>query len=514
MDYFLKKFKEKNFLFLKFWYIKSKRYLVSALPGAEENISGSALGGHNAGINIYSKLEKRKEVIEAFQFITSKDMQRKYIVSNNYYSAIPSLYDEEEVCSIVDCNYFKNIQLTARQFTNKTNYDQYSYKFREYVYEYIYGNKSEIEVLKNIKEIDFFYYPTLSTRFTVIWLIYFIFIVCTSILMLLSLCFIFINKYKMYFQFLPKDLWIITVVGFVISISPFYTMLGQITNMKCYIKDIIQVLGPSLFLIPVLSQLIINFPEKDNKISKWVKNNRYLFILFFVIVNMLLYGLLKTFPYTIVDYTFVDYYQLNYKACKMNNVIGLVVIQILYGISILTTLSILILTFLEWNLKATFYDIRFIVTDVYFNILFFMVIIIINSIETNNFLVDHLVKLCVHIIYTLTNYMLLYGYRIVYALKQKDLNDTTKNTKYNKKFYVSHNSSFANNTANELDVCHNENRSKNENLNKIGTQNLSLKKKLFNYHYKTTIDNNNSNNNDSYIIQSKIISENQSGTFN
>ncbi|OUM58457.1 hypothetical protein PIROE2DRAFT_16246, partial [Piromyces sp. E2] len=152
-----------NFLFFKFWYIPNMPYAHTVMPGRKEGLSGSTVGGHNFGINKYSNITKRNEVITAFKYLTSKDIQKKYIAMDNYYTPILSLYDDEEVCSVVDCNYYKRIQLTTRPTTASNDYLNYSEIYMKYVYEFLYGNKTAIEVLKKIENLTKIYNYSIKT---------------------------------------------------------------------------------------------------------------------------------------------------------------------------------------------------------------------------------------------------------------------------------------------------------------------------------------------------------------
>lgn len=132
-DFTAKKFSDSNFLFLKYWYLPvlTKTLDISPLPGIKKGISGSVIGGHNIGINMYSNIQKRNAVIEAFKFLTSKEMHKKYIAKNNYLTPISSLYDEDEVCKVVNCDFFKSIQLIGRPVTKSDDYIKYADNFKK-----------------------------------------------------------------------------------------------------------------------------------------------------------------------------------------------------------------------------------------------------------------------------------------------------------------------------------------------------------------------------------------------
>jgi len=132
-----------NFLFLKYWYMPGVPVKSTLMPGKKEGISGAIIGGYNIGINVYSKIEKKEKAIEAIKYLVSKDIQRKYIANADFFSPIPSLYDEEEVCKKVDCNHYKSVQLIGRPINKMDNYDAYTDKVKEYVSEYLFGDDSK-----------------------------------------------------------------------------------------------------------------------------------------------------------------------------------------------------------------------------------------------------------------------------------------------------------------------------------------------------------------------------------
>ncbi|KAG4083812.1 periplasmic binding protein-like II [Neocallimastix lanati (nom. inval.)] len=264
LNFLFKKLNEdKNFLFLKFWYLHNKNYTIIPLPGIKEGISGSVLGGHNLGISIYSDSNIRDYLIKVFMFITSKNMQRKYMVKRGFYSPISSLYDEDEVCKEVNCEFFKSIQLIARPTNKIKDYDLYSSKFRNYIYDYLYGDKKAEDVLKIVNEITQTHYLSLKTDETHIGLIIFIITVILSVVILTSSGLLLITQYKLYFNFTSIDLWFIIIIGLFICLLPIYMDFGPIYLIKCYLRFYFNLFGRFLIYVPILIQLLINIPEKD-----------------------------------------------------------------------------------------------------------------------------------------------------------------------------------------------------------------------------------------------------------
>ncbi|OUM61485.1 hypothetical protein PIROE2DRAFT_12482, partial [Piromyces sp. E2] len=153
-------------LFFKYWYVPtyiSDHKKVTHLPGAKEGISGSAIGGYNLGINAYADPQKMNTTIKVFTYLTFKDVQRKVARDHLFFSPIPSLYYEEELCKSIDCEFFRNAQLIARPTNIAEDYNKYSVKFREYIFEFLYGNRTASDVLQDIENLTKIYDLSLSS---------------------------------------------------------------------------------------------------------------------------------------------------------------------------------------------------------------------------------------------------------------------------------------------------------------------------------------------------------------
>ncbi|OUM63415.1 hypothetical protein PIROE2DRAFT_10076, partial [Piromyces sp. E2] len=129
-----------RFIFSKFWYSPDFQYKATGLPDGKEGISGSTIGGYNIGINTYISDLNKIAAGKVIEFVNSKEIQEKIVISKNLYSGIPSLYDNEEVCKIVDCELFKSVQLIERP--RESDYVTYSKNFRNYINKFLYGNES------------------------------------------------------------------------------------------------------------------------------------------------------------------------------------------------------------------------------------------------------------------------------------------------------------------------------------------------------------------------------------
>jgi len=271
---------------------------MAPMPGNKEGVSSTVLSGFNIGIVDDLDEETKKAAITALKFLTSKELQRKFVMKDLILSSILSLYDDEEVCKIANCPLIKNIQPIGRPNNRTNNYDKYSEHYKKYVYEYLYGNSNRTaeEVLADINDITEVYYilSDSSTRTIGIWNIIIISIIMG--IMILSLSFLFINKFEQHYKFLTKDLWIISVIGAILMLSSCFTQIGKVTINKCFVLLIFVSLGYTLNLIPIFHKLITLLPNKQI-CTNYILKKKYIFNICFLIIDIILIGFLFITPY-------------------------------------------------------------------------------------------------------------------------------------------------------------------------------------------------------------------------
>jgi len=374
MSYKLNELINGNYIFSNFYYASLGTNNISLLPGSKKGISGNIIVGYNVGIGKYSDESKRNAVITVFKFLTSKEIQKKFVLEKGITSPIPSIYDDEKVCEKVDCELMKNIQPFGR-FANKTeNYYTYSSMFRNEIYKFLYGDKSASEVLKNVEDLSKIYYiPILDTKETSIGLISVIIMIVLSVIMILSTVFLFIDKYKSYFNFLSTDFWFISIIGSIIIISTCFTGMGEKKILKCHFKILTLSLGFTFNLIPVLHKLIINFPER-NKFSNWCRRNKYIFLFIFIAFDLLLLTTHFVSAYKIE--TIIVSEGKNFQICNLCNGYAIFITYLVITIKLLILGTILLLIYSEWNMENTYYDLRFLISVIYTDTLSVIILLI------------------------------------------------------------------------------------------------------------------------------------------
>ncbi|ORX51129.1 periplasmic binding protein-like II [Piromyces finnis] len=272
IPYTINKLMNGRSIFLKYWNnIYSMKYKQHYLPGGKSGISGSCVGGSNIGINLFSSEEKKKGAALFIEYLTSKETQKELMASSNIATGIMELYDDEEVCKIVDCELVKNIQFINRPTHVNKDYDEYSAFFRERVFEYLYGNKTASQVLHEINDYSKIYKISLDEDDNSSLALLFIGILSGLMMIFgLSLVLLYIKKFKKYYNFLSKDFWFISILGLCLILGAGFLEYGDISKFKCQFKWIMVTFGITLNLIPILHKLFVYFPE-ENKYSTWIK---------------------------------------------------------------------------------------------------------------------------------------------------------------------------------------------------------------------------------------------------
>eukprot|EP00833_Pecoramyces_ruminatium_P017149 jgi/Orpsp1_1/1191181/evm.model.d7180000083982.1 len=410
-DFSQKKLYDGNFIFLKSWYFPSLNYNATYLPGGKENISGSIVGGYNVGINSYINEVKRNASLTVYTYITSMEMQKKLILEKNIISGILKLYDDTDVCLARNCNFFKNIQLVARPTFKMKDYTTYSEKFRKYIYEYLYGNRTALEALNDVDGITKIFYLRINSKDSFMELINLILCFVFTLLMLISLFLLYIKKFKPCFSILSKDFWFISIFGCIITMWGPFIRLGEVKSIKCQLEPLFSSLSFTLTLTPFFFKLFINFPIK-NKISIWIKEHKYKFLSLYLLIILLFNGLMMIIPYN-TNYKIVSNRR-NYYSCKIKNKFGFVLLYIDITFYIIYFILFALLIFLEWNIKETYYDLRFLVSASLIDTISTVLLIIIRATKVD-YVTNYIMYSTSFIFMSLNNYFFIYGIKIINA---------------------------------------------------------------------------------------------------
>lgn len=476
-------FYEGNAIFIKYWYSNyTSLYTASPLPGGKEGITGTVISTYNIAINNYSEKQKKKASIEALKYITSKEVHKKYIIEEEIYSPMSKLYEDDEVCENVDCEIIKSIQpFTVVNFCQDididvTDINDYIRKYREYVYDYINGNITVSDVINNIENLSKFYYYSYKPNELFIGFIIIVITCITGVVMALLLNFLFINEYKKVFKFLTYDFWIIFDIGCIFILFSIFTYYGELKSIKCQIRRSLRSFGLLFCLIPILYRLIHDIPEKNNKLSQWINKRRYDFFFILVTINAILNALSFLPSYDLENIIIDD--GKNFKICSMSNYFGRIMLIIILLYEFILILCILVLLFIEWNLEETSYDLKFILSAICMNILFYIMNFIFECIRIKQFIVYYFIHIIIVYFSSFSIFTLIYGSKII----RHNLKPTEKEKFLNKMM----SEEYENDINRKSLFFMNRSKSFSHHKNEISFANMS--NKLFEYHYKKTAD--------------------------
>ena len=475
-----------NSIFITFYNSNfNSNYKKAINLGHKEGISGSTGVGYNLGISKYIDKENiRKAAIEAFKYITSKEVQRKLVMKGYIFSIINSLYEEEDLCKKVDCEFFRRIQLVGRTVINRYNYDYYTTNYRKYVFDFVFGNNSISDTLKKIENLTKIYSISIDTKDSAIGLIYLCFVSTLSFLMCISLIFLFKKNYNSYFSFLPNDFWILSIIGSIIILYIELLDFNQITIEKCCMKITLLSLGFTFSLVPVLYKLIINFPI-ENKISDWTENHKYIFLFIFLILD--LSTLLLHFMSSYIVYEKKIDEGKNFKICQINKDVGYVILNFSMVSKMVILITILVLIYIEWNMEETYYDLRFLIISIYSSFLTIILIIIVSNVIIENYVAFFSISALLYILLSVINYSCLYGIRVIWGLLKKDNNETLFIKNVNKNFLeskkvlsstVTNNNDQYSKSSTKSNINTNNNINNNNNSNSNSNSNNNNSKEL------------------------------------
>jgi len=475
-------------LFLKFWNIKIDQgfYDIVPLPGRIKGVSGSSIGGTAIGINKYITKEHIKYAVEAAKFMTSWETQKKMVLNGIAQSVLPDIYYDEEVCHVVNCELYRNIQAVARPLT--ANYDDYSAKFRKNIRDFLYNGKDAEEVLKNIVDITKIYEITINPSknhkegFVVL-----IFVSIITVIILFTIIFVIMNKKKSYLNFLRWNCWIVILFGYIIHLFVVMINYGKITSLKCHLRYILLSFGITLSNFPILYKLICNFPDAI-KIKIWIENNKKKFFFLCILFDVIAGSIFMVTPFNI-KYFIID--EKNIRMCQFNNGYGIIVSIIMLLEKILILLGIVFFSFLEWNIKETKKDVRQIMKVISVDSFLYTLYILPNIINVKHYKIYFLWTSLALIMYVVTNLIMLF---IIPILRVTFIKEDKNNI-------------HIESLVNKFSTTESSNKNEMENRH---SSNDSFIKNIMKYHINTNsiIDQTSSSKNYSFNVESSIKKNN------
>lgn len=252
----------------------------------------------------------------------------------------------------------------------------------------------------------------MNTKDSTVGFYFFLSFAFLTILMVLSLAFLFMKRFRGAFKYLPIDFWIISVIGSIIVFCQPFVSYGRVSPMKCYFKILLISLGYTISVTPTLYKLIAQHPGK-NKISTWVNENRYMFFISNILIDLILNSISLASPYA-SNYVMIEGGG-SFETCRFDS-INLIVVFVYKFIVIFLFLY---LVFIEWSIPDTIYDVRFTVTAIYSNILTFILVYVFNFFEFDRYEYNFSIQTVIISLIAVSNYIFLYAIRILFKIIRK-----------------------------------------------------------------------------------------------
>jgi len=415
----------KNFLFIRFFYmLHVSKYKATALPGKKKGVSGTFIKSMNIAIGKNISEERKEAAAEYLKFVALKDTHRKYIINGHLFSPITDLYDEEEVCSVIECEVVKDSLPYTFENNDEDKFgnDNYITKFRDYLFDYIYKDKPLDEVIKKIDDMTKKYQFLISTNDSNAGLVMFIVFLVLATFIILSIIVLFSKKFEKRFRFLSRDFWIITVLGSLILMCSMITLYGKTTTTNCHLRTTLINVGFVLSIYPSLHKLITNFPVR-NKFSLWFEKNKYISFLIIMIFTGGLNGILAISSFDIDTVTMSD--GRLYEKCIITNTFGSLIFYLIQIYDIFIILISLILIFMEWNLEETSLDIKYLATALFMDTLSLILLMIMDKIKFDYVVYNVLLSINI-LFFAVSNYVFTYLVRVLPTSGNNEIEDSRK----------------------------------------------------------------------------------------
>jgi len=346
-----------------------------------------------------------------------------------------NIYEDQELCQSIDCKLFKELQLVERPTHLPIEYNTYSFKFRIYLFEFLYNHApikdmlQKIEDIAAIKTIEFS--SSIGKIFTILSL-------TIMVIVLSSYGLIFYKNNQFYLRMCDKSSWFIALLGLCIFLCYNFTLMGEITELKCNLTILAPLIGISIFLYPLLTYEFINYPE-SNSYSEFVKNHQFLVNIGLFVIDILYSSLILCISPYQIETIYIDNGD-NYDTCSYKKKGYIVLYIIMYIFKSILLLSIALLTFIEYNTRMIQKEIKTISLILFYNIFSLILLIVTNFIDTNKILIKFLIKASLMSVTVLGNYIIILWIRMIFE-KMKSSNDDygvklKRNTEDRKSFQI------------------------------------------------------------------------------
>jgi len=206
--------------------------------------------------------------------------------------------------------------------------------------------------------------------------------------------------------------------------------MGTVTVLKCHFIQFIMSGSFTLTVVPILYKLIIDYP-KEIKLFEWISSNRYYFLLFFSMFDILFNLLTIISPFKVIDKIIPD--GQNYQVCSFS-VLGNIILWTLLLYKLLIIIGCLCIMIVEWKSNEIKYELNILFTIIFIFSFSLILLLIIYIFEINNYIYIFILKSTIIVIFSVSNYAFIFYLGINMEVCDKNWSKKTINVnkvKYN-----------------------------------------------------------------------------------
>ena len=399
-------------IFGRFWNGPLGMYHITRLPGGKEGLSSTYVNGYYLIMNKNISEERKIATGKVIDFLLSKEVQLKYVNSDMKLSGMVDLYDDP-ACNPLYANLYKSMQFIYNEPELVGNPDENTEKLA-LAMDYMYGNETAKNTLRYMSYLDEIFFIEINSKYgistlSVIGVLFGV--------MAISYFLMFLHQFNFFLRLFDKKCWFIALSGLCIYGSYGLFLLGELTPLKCQLKFSALVLGVSFFYYPFLTKLIIYFPF-PNKFSKCLRYHNVLCIICAMVIDFaFVLAILLNSPYKIEKVEVEN--GMNFNTCAIESKYHYIYYTIYILIKVMECTSLVLLIFVEWNMRAIQTEIRIIFTCLYINFLFILLLFIENIVQIKNLYYHFSLKIVITLMMVFVNYVTIVCVYIYHYIEEK-----------------------------------------------------------------------------------------------
>jgi len=156
--------------------------------------------------------------------------------------------------------------------------------------------------------------------------------------------------------------------------------------------------------------MLINFPESQKGFVRFCENHFGICLLIGVGIDLILNLLLCLKPYEVVLLTEGN---IKYNSCELTINLGHMFLGLIYLYKIFIGLSMIILVFVEWNIKQFKQDIHYITASMFTSIIIYIIYAILNVVKITGYREQFIIPASISYIFGTTNFIMYFAIRLL-----------------------------------------------------------------------------------------------------